>query len=143
MTLLYNSIRGLILTTIAGIAMVFVNKEIADIIFIIQRLFILSGGISLVLLVVKNVNPKGASKRSKSPYTAQNRHKSSENITMREQIAQSSNSYPHSNCINDSYKNRQDCKKCFISLHDIFLPPTVCLIIKRIIKSNAGGSNLD
>lgn len=134
MTLLYNSIRGLLLTAIAGIAMVIINKEIADIIFKIYLGFMSLTGISLILLVMKNDKPNSTTYAQNTPYNAQNRHNYRECTHTRNKVSKIVNDNSYANSINTDDKGSQNRKQCFISFHDIFLPPSMTLIVKRIIS---------
>ena len=141
MKLLYCSTRVLILIAIATILTVFINKGIADILFYIFMGLIVMTGISLILLIMKNIYPKGAPQTRNSPYYSPHGQECSSNITMGKQITQAPNSHAHTDGINTSYKNSQNCEQCFISFHDILLPPTMTLIIKRILRRQTTNAN--
>jgi len=133
MTFFYNSIRGLLLTAIVGIVMVIINKELADIIFKIYIAFMVLTSTSLILLVVKNNKPNSATYTQNTPYNAQNGHNYRECAHTRDKVSEIANDNSHINRINADDKRSQDCKQCFISFHDIFIPPSIRLIVKRII----------
>jgi len=134
MTFLYNSIRGLLLTGVVGIAMVIINKEITDMIFSIYIAFMALTSISLIILVMKNNKPNSATYAQNTPYNAQNRHNYRECTHTRDDVSKIVNDNSYTNRINTDDKGSQNRKQCFISFHNIFLPPTVTLIIKRIIS---------
>jgi len=134
MTLLYNSIRGLVIVASITIAMLFINREIADVFFFVFLIIMAIIGLSLILLVMKNNKPNSASDAYNTPYYAQNRHDNGECVPIREEITKTKNDGSYTNSINANNKGSHNSKKCFISFHDIFLPPSMILIVKRIIS---------
>jgi len=134
MTFLYNSIRGLLLTAIAGMVIVAINKEIADIVFRIYIAFMALVGASLIILVMKNNKPTSATYAQNTPYNAQNRHNYRERTHTRDEVSEIVNDNSYTNRINTDDKGSQNRKQCFISFHDIFMPPSMILIIERIIS---------
>ena len=134
MTFLNNSIRGLLLTAIAGIVMVIINKEIADIIFRIYLVFMALISISLIFLVVKNNEPNSTTYAQDTPYNAQNRHNYGECTHTRDDVSKIVNDSSYTNGINANDKGSQNRKQCFISFHDIFIPPSAALIVKHIVS---------
>ena len=134
MTFFYNTIRGLLLTGILAIVMVIIDKGIADIIFGIYIAFMALTGISLIFLVMKHNKPNNTTYTQNTPYNAQNRHNYGECTHTRDDVSKIVNDSSYTNGINANDKGSQNRKQCFISFHDIFIPPSAALIVKHIVS---------